>query len=239
MKKIVKHFKKNWYKYGFEILVVVIGVLIAFSLNNWNQNRINLKHKNIILFEIKSNLEENLTIFNKNIRTEEETLRRIDTILKYIDNRLPYIDSLGYHFQKVKHLESVAISASAYESLKSTEFDLLSQELKMDIIKLYEVIYSSGVQIIEEGAIGAQQARYPIFLKYFRFIKHSGGSLYDGTTTGISVPNDYEEILKNKEIVNMISDRIGWKNAVIVINMNFIDETKIMIKKVNEAIRGF
>jgi len=37
MKRIIKHFKENWYKYGLEILVVVFGVLIAFSLGNWNE----------------------------------------------------------------------------------------------------------------------------------------------------------------------------------------------------------
>ena len=57
-------------------------------------------------------------------------------------------------------------------------------------------------------------------------------------TTGSSIPNDYEEILINKEIVNMISDRIGWKNAVILTNMNFIVKTEIILNKVNEVLKN-
>ena len=39
MKKILKHFKKNWYRYGLETLVVIVGVLIAFALNDWNEEK--------------------------------------------------------------------------------------------------------------------------------------------------------------------------------------------------------
>lgn len=35
MKRIIQHLKKEWYKYLLEILVVIIGIMIAFSLNSW------------------------------------------------------------------------------------------------------------------------------------------------------------------------------------------------------------
>ena len=39
MKKIIKHLRKRWLRYGLETLIVVNGVLIAFALNNWNEGR--------------------------------------------------------------------------------------------------------------------------------------------------------------------------------------------------------
>jgi hypothetical protein len=39
MKRIIAHLKENGLKYGFETLVVTVGILAAFSLNNWNENR--------------------------------------------------------------------------------------------------------------------------------------------------------------------------------------------------------
>ena len=41
MKKIIKHFKNNWYRYGLETLVVIVGILVAFTLNSWNEARKN------------------------------------------------------------------------------------------------------------------------------------------------------------------------------------------------------
>ena len=221
-----------------EILLVMIGILLAFQVNNWNLNRINLKLEKKILTELKSDLEENLIMFNKNIRIEKEALKGIDIILNHIDNKLAYNDSLGYLFQTVKHLEIITVNTSAYESIKSSGFKLLSsRKLKIEITSLYENIYAEGVQVIEQGAIGYQQSKQPIFIKYFRFIKHPDGVLWNGITSGSSVPNDYEEILNNKEIANMISHCIGWKNAVIIANMNFIDKTEIILNRVNEVLK--
>ena len=39
MNKILKHLRKNWIRHGFETLVVVVGILVAFALNNWNEDR--------------------------------------------------------------------------------------------------------------------------------------------------------------------------------------------------------
>jgi hypothetical protein len=39
MRKIISHLRENWIRYGFETMVVMIGILGAYSLNNWNENR--------------------------------------------------------------------------------------------------------------------------------------------------------------------------------------------------------
>ena len=49
MNKIINHLKENWIKYGFETFVITIGILGAFTLNNWNSNRIDrLKERDYI-----------------------------------------------------------------------------------------------------------------------------------------------------------------------------------------------
>ena len=39
MKKIIEHLKLEWWKYELETLVVIVGILGAFTLNNWNESR--------------------------------------------------------------------------------------------------------------------------------------------------------------------------------------------------------
>ena len=39
LKKIIENFKQNWISYGFETFTIIIGILGAFALNNWNENR--------------------------------------------------------------------------------------------------------------------------------------------------------------------------------------------------------
>ena len=36
---ILNHLKTDWFRYGFETLAVIVGILVAFALDNWNENR--------------------------------------------------------------------------------------------------------------------------------------------------------------------------------------------------------
>jgi len=37
--KLIRHLKSDWFRYGFETIAVVVGILVAFGLDNWNQSR--------------------------------------------------------------------------------------------------------------------------------------------------------------------------------------------------------
>ncbi|MBK9737565.1 MAG: hypothetical protein IPO92_22455 [Saprospiraceae bacterium] len=61
----------NYLKYVIgEIVLVMIGILLAVQLNNWNENRKNRIFEKEILSQIRSNLEKNKENLNgiKNTR---------------------------------------------------------------------------------------------------------------------------------------------------------------------------
>jgi hypothetical protein len=37
--RIFKHLRSDWFRYGFETIAVVVGILVAFALDNWNEER--------------------------------------------------------------------------------------------------------------------------------------------------------------------------------------------------------
>jgi len=77
MKKILKHFKKNWYRYGFETLVVVVGVLIAFALNNWNENINDNELRKFHIESLISDLTQDTVILNDAIRYTEADINSL------------------------------------------------------------------------------------------------------------------------------------------------------------------
>lgn len=79
MKKILKTLKLKWTEYLLEIIVIVIGILVAFMLNNWNENRNKEKLVTEILLEVQNDLVVNIE------RADEVLLfyKRKDSLISY------------------------------------------------------------------------------------------------------------------------------------------------------------
>ena len=81
MIKFFRHIRKNlllenktskYFKYAIgEIILVVIGILIALQINNWNTERIEHKKEENYLINIKRDLNKQLVAINRNLNGEE------------------------------------------------------------------------------------------------------------------------------------------------------------------------
>lgn len=56
IKTIFNHLKSEWYKYVLEIIVIILGILIAYNLEQWGDTRKNKKREIEILKEFKAAL---------------------------------------------------------------------------------------------------------------------------------------------------------------------------------------
>ena len=79
-----------------EIVLVVIGILIALQINNWNEYQKERKSERLLLSEIRDNLKYDLNDFESNITTLQNKSISSKMMLKALENNIPYHDSLGY-----------------------------------------------------------------------------------------------------------------------------------------------
>jgi len=120
----------KYFKYAIgEIVLVVIGILIALSINNWNQNRIEQDKEQVYLTNIKRDLQNQLKSIDLQLEHEK----------KYIDNTQPFLDYY-YKYKKIKldaaftrHL-SIATERKTFVRTDPTYTDLISSG-NIDIIK--------------------------------------------------------------------------------------------------------
>jgi len=69
--------KINWrYTIG-EILIVIIGITIAFSLNNWKQNRNQKSEKKQYLESLKQDIEQEILVLENNQKKTQEKIALI------------------------------------------------------------------------------------------------------------------------------------------------------------------
>lgn len=84
-----------------EILLVVIGILIALNINNWNEEIKNSKEEIIILKQLQIDFNRNLNQLDQKISLRKDFLNSSKQLFKYIENPiLRNKDSIDFHIAK-------------------------------------------------------------------------------------------------------------------------------------------
>lgn len=136
-----------------ETLLVVIGILIALSINNWNENKKSKKFETKILKEIRASiqldLERNQAILEERILPKKTG---IENLIKNIHSPEKVQDSiLRKNFNAVGLGVVFTYDKGAYESLKAVGLDKISYDsLRNRLIRFYENRLPRGKELIRE-----------------------------------------------------------------------------------------
>ncbi|WP_375325365.1 DUF6090 family protein [Flagellimonas sp. GZD32] len=125
-----------------EIILVVIGILIALQVNNWNENNKKREFEITILKEIRNNLIFDLEDFESNITHLENKTTSSASLLKAFEDDLDYNDSLGYFFFYLKTYPHFNYKSNGYKLLLSKGLDIIKNDtIRNRITDLYEARY--------------------------------------------------------------------------------------------------
>ncbi|MBO3116102.1 hypothetical protein J4050_05050 [Winogradskyella sp. DF17] len=100
----MKNKTSKYFKYAIgEILLVVVGILIALQINNWNLENQNNKQEKEILNLLLSEYENNLNQINQKIDIRNDVLKSCYILLKYRKEPESFaiVDSLDRHLIRI------------------------------------------------------------------------------------------------------------------------------------------
>ncbi len=217
-----------------EILLVVIGILIALQVNNWNQERIGLQTEKKLLSELIENLTVNEKRLNQSVEDEYLTAKSIEYVVYTLENKSVYNDTMDYHFGRADYSSDIVLASTAFETIKSKGFDIISQDdLRESIINLFDTEY--GVLLSQTIRLENQfwpSASLPEFHKHFRIknMKRNPNDISFG-----AVPVDYAELLNDDVYINMIKHRGSFRYAAVDFKKSALERTTIL----KEKIKGY
>jgi hypothetical protein len=81
-----------------EVLIVVIGILFALQVNNWNESSKEGKFERKVLNELLVGIDNNIFFLNMGIGRNEDAIASCKIILNHFKNGYSYNDSLDKHF---------------------------------------------------------------------------------------------------------------------------------------------
>ena len=208
----------KYLKYAFgEIVLVVIGILIALSLNNWNEKR-NLKNEEIkLLNEMKVALLSDKSDIIANIGEHSSAAKSCAILLRTITAKLPYNDSLDFHFANALNTTKFGHTSSPYETLKIKGPDLIENDnLRLLLNNYYDnrVGYQFSLQNSTQRNFEAAKERQFELFTSFRF--------WDKMK-----PIDYHQLMENnyyKSWLSFTHGERGWETGQFQILNGLIDD---------------
>ena len=133
----------KYFKYAIgEILLVVIGILIAVQINTWNQDRNRLKLEALLLEQLKNELME---IYD-DLYSDFELLKLGEDshfkIMDYIKNDMLYEDNLCFDFSLIFLDEYIYPTDAVYGKIKAEGLDIIRNDsIRFITQDVYESIF--------------------------------------------------------------------------------------------------
>lgn len=203
-----------------EIILVVIGIMIALQINGLNESRKDRIKERIILNDLAKNIEINIQTFQNDIDFLQQWNHSSEIILRTLKNKLDYSDTLKPHFHLARVTKQKLVPSNVgYQAYKAQGLDIIiKRDLSSEIIKLFEVIVPGTLSMNDRV-----NEIYPGWDNYivqnFDFVEGEG-----------LTPNDYESLFSDHFY-------ISWVKAYRQGRKNLIAKDKILIKECKRVLK--
>lgn len=196
-----------------EIVLVVIGILIALQINNKNENEKLVQKEIEILQLFQESLTTDLVRFKTVSLFYKNSKKSIERVLKHLENNLPYEDTLASDFFNTTiTYEQSSFIDGPFETLKSSGLELISNTtLRLKIVDVYdnwdlsmETSEKRYVELIMNTGLNIYKTRFDEFWR---------GTENDFGISGVMHPTDYNSLRNDKEYLFFLKTQLnlmGW-----------------------------
>lgn len=204
----------NYFLYAVgEILLVVVGILIALQINNKNESRKLVQKEIEILQLLQESLAKDLVKFQKVSSFYKVSEKSIKRVLNHLENNLPYEDTLATDFfnTTIYYVQS-SFTNGPFETLKSSGLELISNtNLRLKIVDVYDdwdITMEAGenryIELIMDAGLNKHDLRFDEFLH---------GTFKNDVVLGVMNPTDYKSLKEDKKYIYSLKTQLnlmGW-----------------------------
>jgi hypothetical protein len=167
-----------------EIVLVMIGILLALQVNNWNEQRIQQKLEADFLQKVHQEFKKNQDQLSFVLNMHQKSFESCDFILKNYDNKQIPKDSMRKHLQQYKYSYTYNPSSSSVDALvNSGNLNIISnKELSNILIEWNEMVNDyEEEEIINRNFYDNVIIHFD--LKYFTLFTSNQSEKYDAYFT--------------------------------------------------------
>lgn len=219
-------------KFAFEFFSILLAVISAFALNNWNDTRKDQNAQNKILIEIKSGLQKDLLDIDENITGHRTGIKACRYYRKLVLGNSVDLDSFPiYNFNLLRDFVSIQ-NTSGYETLKSKGLELIHDDsLRSEILYLYEYDYEILYKL--EETYGELQFHNTYYHSVNDIMNDHHTFNEKGNLTGLAQPFKLNKPEKNRMLLYLLNiERNRW------FILNYYELVKVRLTELSNKIES-
>lgn len=212
-----------------EIVLVVVGILIAISIDDWSQYKKDRLKETKILLEMKANLELDFKRLGVNIQFLDSCIYSNQQVLAHLNGDPVNEDSLTIYYNRLfaGTYFGATINDVAYQNLLSAGLDFIENDsLRKEISELYTITYTE-IESTEE------HFDQKILLERLSPALLNNIETLEGINwTGKSYPINYEELKENKTFKEVIILHLTSKGYLFQLYINAQPKLESLIEHI-------
>ncbi len=211
-----------------EILLVVIGILIALQVNNWNQLQ-NLKKTEISILEgIRKDILSDTVDINFNIRAYKSVIRNDSVIINRLINKTGFGKGLTNQLNYTINADwSIVLHESRFEEAKLKGLSIISNNnLRDQINLLYEFDYKYLMML-------ENQTEYFDETKTLKNI----GKYLSVDSTGVTMSfKDFEKLTQDNYSIYTLNNAIANRKMILEAHLNTLESALLTVENIEKEI---
>jgi len=228
MIKFFRHIRKSllmenktskYLKYAIgEVILVVIGILIALQINNWNEERMNHETAMYLLSSLNGDLENDIEELKSNVIDAKNTVMASKMLQLYALDSIKYSNDIQQFISSVASGVSFDLNNITYnEMINSGTIDLLNREIRKAVTTHYWYIESFDGN--RDDLLQLKRSINQLLIE-------------NGCTPNMINENDLRNALNDKKLLAAIKQWEYLGNKQIEIHEQFLKMTKELISKI-------
>jgi len=232
---------REYFKYAVgEIVLVVVGILIALQLNNWNEGQKAREDERSQLLSLREELQTSLVELEEDYRQSLGFLEATLNVYEVILTRPPPDEFIYRDFYRAIGFNYFFPKTSIYETLKSGGLQRIrSDAVRTAITDVYETGYQRILMKVDTRR-NASRVLFPYYQTHFRtrlpFERDSFG--WKDLDDQLGVPVDYDYVINDPQFETLIAEAIHGRMMNKYDLENALDYLKTCLAVIEQYLSG-
>jgi len=226
-----------------EIALIVIGILLALQISNWNEVKKQEELERKTLREIQNELSSTRGEIESDLDAHLSEIQDMERVFSHLLEKKPFENNLWMSFINATRDHQVYLKSSAFENLKSVGLNIVSNDtLRREITEIYQLTLT---RLQDRGDYNPKYDIESAFDPYVnRYLDIDDGSFNNMKIPGIEKEiklyngriQDYNSFINDRGLLRELQIQLLERSNKIRLHQRTVNQLNKVVKMINDEL---